>query len=126
MTVGISATHAHGILNVFRGTNYTAVTVHVKLHTGDPGASGTSNASAVTTRRSATFSAPSAGSMSMSSMSGTWSMTGTETISHISFWDDATAGNFLGSATLTVSRSVINGDTLSLTTLTLAHTPIAA
>lgn len=126
MTVGISTTHAHGILNLFRGSSYTAVTLYVKLHTGDPGASGTSNASAVTTRRSATFGAPSAGSMSMTSMSGTYSMTTTETISHLSFWDDPTAGNFLGSAALTASRSVINLDTLSISTLTLAHTPIAA
>lgn len=125
MTVGISSGHANSILEVFRGTNYTGVTLYVKLHTGDPG-TGASNASAVTTRRSVTFSAASAGSMSMSSMSGTYAMTTTETISHLSLWDDATAGNFKGSATLTVARAVINGDTLSISSLVLAHTPIAA
>jgi hypothetical protein len=126
VTVGISAAHANAVLNVFRTTTYTGLTLFVALHTGDPGASGTANASAVTTRRSATFGAPSGGSMALSSMSGTYAMTATETISHLSFWDASSAGTFLGSATLTTSRGVINGDTLSLTTLTLAHTPIAA
>lgn len=126
MTAGLAAAHAASILNVFRGTNYTAPAgVFVKLHTGDPGSAGTANASAVTTRNQATWSAPSAGSMALSSLSG-YSMTTTETISHISLWDASSGGNFLQSAALSASKNVTDGDTLTLTTLTIAYTPIAA
>lgn len=125
MTVGLGATHANSLLNILRGTTYTGVTAYVQLHTGDPGASGTANVSAVTTRNAVTFAAPSAGSMALSSVSG-FSMTTTETISHISLWDASTSGNFIRSAALGTSRSVVNGDTLTMTTLTLAYTPIAA
>lgn len=126
MTVGLSASHAAGLLNIFRGTNFTAVTMYVALHTGDPGSAGTANASAVTTRNSAAFSAPSAGSMSLSSSLTGYNMTTGETLSHISMWDASTSGNFLRSAALTASRAVVNGDTFTLSTLTLSYTPMAA
>ena len=129
MTVGLSAVNtADKLLNTIgrTGTTFTAGSLYVKLHTGDPGATAATAASAVTTRYAVTFSASSAGSMALTSMGGTWSMTATETISHISLWDAATSGNFLWSVALTASKSVINGDTLSLSSLTLAFTPIAA
>ena len=129
MTVGLSAVNtADKLLNTIgrTGTTFTAGSLYVKLHTGDPGATAATAASAVTTRYAVTFSASSAGSMALTSMGGTWSMTATETISHISLWDASTAGNFLWSVALTTSKSVINGDTLSLSSLTLAFTPIAA
>jgi len=129
MTVGLSAVNtADKLLNTIgrTGTTFTAGSLYVKLHTADPGATGATAASAVTTRYACTFSASSAGSMALTSMGGTWSMTATETISHISLWDASTAGNFLWSVALTASKSVVSGDTLSLTSLTLAFTPIAA
>jgi hypothetical protein len=129
MTVGLSAANtANKLLNTIgrTGTTFTAGSLYVQLHTGDPGSAGTANASAVTTRYAATFSAASAGSMALTSMGGTYAMTATETISHISLHDASTAGSFLWSVALTASKSVINGDTLSLTSLTLAFTPIAA
>lgn len=129
MTVGLSAGNtANKLLETIgrSGTTFTAGSLYVKLHTADPGATGATAASAVTTRYACTFSAASAGSMSLSSMGGTWSMTATETITHISLWDNATAGNFLWSVALTASKSVVSGDTLSLTSLTLAFSPIAA
>ena len=129
MTVGLSAVNtADKLLNTIgrTGTTFTAGSLYVKLHTGDPGATAATAASAVTTRYAVTFSASSAGSMALTSMGGTWSMTATETISHISLWDASTAGNFLWSVALTTSKAVINGDTLSLSSLTLAFTPIAA
>ena len=129
MTVGLSAVNtADKLLNTIgrTGTTFTAGSLYVKLHTGDPGATAATAASAVTTRYAVTFSASSAGSMALTSMGGTWSMTSTETISHISLWDASTAGNFLWSVALTASKSVVSGDTLSLTSLTLAFSPIAA
>lgn len=129
MTVGLSAVNtADKLLNTIgrTGTTFTAGSLYVKLHTADPGATGATAASAVTTRYACTFSASSAGSMALTSMGGTWSMTSTETISHISLWDASTAGTFLWSVALTASKSVVSGDTLSLTSLTLAFSPIAA
>lgn len=126
MTVGLTATQANAFLNVYRNTAATAVaTVFVELHIGDPGAAGTSNAAAVTTRLQVTWNAASAGSMTLSALS---SFTGvaTETISHIAFWTLSTGGTFLESATLTSPVGIVNGSTLTFTTLTKAFTPIAA
>lgn len=115
MTLGLSTTHAHGLLNVYRATTYTAVTPWVKLHTGEPGSAGTSNASAETTRKQLTFAAPSAGSMAAAAVSWTSWSAGTETITHFSIWDASTSGNFLQSGALSVSKTPTNGDTLNLT-----------
>jgi hypothetical protein len=125
MTVGKAAATANAYLNVFRATTYTGVSVFVKLHTGDPGSAGTANASAVTTRNAITFAAPSAGSMALSSLAS-YSMTASETITHVSLWDASTAGNFLESAALTASVPVINGSTLTFSAFTLSFSPIAA
>lgn len=126
MTVGLASAQANAYLNTYRATNITApANVFLKLHTGDPGAAGTANASAVTTRNSITFAAASGASMSLSSV-GSFSMTTTETISHVSIWDASSAGNFLQSCALTASVPVINGSTLSFSSLTLSYTPIAA
>jgi hypothetical protein len=125
VTVGLSAALANSILNYFRATNITAISPFMKLHTGDPGAAGTANASAVTTRNAVTFAAPSAGSMALSSVGG-YSMTGTETITHVSFWDASTAGTFVRSEAMTSGVGVVNGSTLNFTTLTFTLTPIAA
>jgi hypothetical protein len=125
VTVGLASAAAAAILGVWRGTAYAGVTAYCKLHIGDPGAAGTANASAVTTRNAVTWNAPSAGQMTLSALAA-YSMTASETITHVSLWDSATAGNFLGSAALTVAKTVSNGDTLTLNTLTIAYTPLAA
>lgn len=129
MTAGLSAVNlANKWLDMLAGTAFTApATVAVKLHTADPGASGTTAASANTTRVAVTWNAASAGSKSMSNTPSwaTWAA-GTETITHISLWDSTTAGNFLDSIALTASKTVNNGDTLNLTSLTIAFSPIAA
>lgn len=126
MADGFSTYLADLLLGYFHGTNITALsTVYVQLHTGAPGAAGTANLSAVTTREGVTFAAPSAGSVSSSS-EPSWTMTATETITDISLWDEATGGNFLDSIQLTSSRSVVATDTLQLTSAEIGFTPIAA
>lgn len=126
MTAGLSASRANSILSVLRNTAYSAVaTPFVKLHTGDPGAAGTANASAVTTRNAVTWNAPSGGSMTLNTLSS-WSMTTSETITHISIWDASTAGTFIESWALSSGVAVVNGSTFSITTLTLSFSPIAA
>lgn len=131
MTVGISSANtATSFLNaLLRATNWTAPTsVFVKLHTADPGATGaTAAAAGSTTRVIITHAAPSSGSSAISGTNPSWTNGGTsETLSHISYWDASTAGNFLGSAALTATKAWASGDTFTLTTDTWAVTPIAA
>lgn len=129
MTVGLHTTNlANRWLDMLGGTAFTApATTAVKLHIGDPGSAGTANPSAETTRKALTWGSASAGSKAITATLPSWLWAaGSETITHISVWDSTTAGNFLFSAALTVSKSVTNGDTLNLTALTFALTPLAA
>lgn len=130
MAVGLSAANlANKWLDMLAGTAFTAPAgSFVKLHIGDPGAAGANNASSVTTRPSVTWNAASAGSKSISNTPSwaSWAGTNGEVITHISSWDASTAGNFLFSAALTLAKTVNTNDTVNLTTLTFAFTPIAA
>lgn len=134
MTVGLSAANtANAWLNVLRGTSaatFTGVTtLFVQLHTGDPGASGTTAVSSVTTRPALNFGAASAGSQSAIATLPSWtSWAGTngEVVTHISVWSASSAGTFYYSAALTASKTVNTGDTLNLNSLTVSLTPIAA
>lgn len=130
MTAGLHAANlANKWLDMLGATAFTApTTTAVKLHTGDPGASGTSAASLETTRKALTWSAASSGSKSITTTLPQWASwsAGSETISHVSVWDSTTAGNFLYSFALTASKSVTNGDTLNLTSHSISFTPLAA
>jgi hypothetical protein len=131
MVLGSSAVNlANKWLNMFSNTAFTAPTAtYVKLHTADPGASGTSSASTVTTQPAVTWAVAAAGSKASNSTPSwaAWGGTNGEVVTHISVWDAATtAGNFLFSAALSASKTVNSGDTLNLTSLSYALTPIAA
>lgn len=133
MTVGFSAANtANAWLNTLRGTSaatFTGVTtLFVQLHTGDPGAAGTANVSSTTTRSAINFAAASGGSQTNSNTPSwaTWAGTNGEVVTHISVWGASSAGTFYYSAALSASKTVNTGDTLNLTTLTVALTPIAA
>ncbi|TCN51778.1 hypothetical protein EV641_109169 [Rhodococcus sp. SMB37] len=127
MPAGVAVYTANEVLDWLRGEAPAPVPgLYVKLHTDNPGANGTTFPSAVTTRRQATMNAAAGGSITLNAMSGSWAMTTAETITHISVWDATTAGNFLISAQLTTPRSVANGDTLTMTSLVIGNTPIAA
>lgn len=87
---------------------------YVKLHIGDPGEDGTSNAAAETTRKQVAFAAAASGSAA-SSADATWTnVSTTETYSHISMWDASTAGNCLWTGALTASKAVTAGDTFTI------------
>lgn len=98
------------------GSNFTApAATYAKLHTGDPGEAGTSNAAGETTRQAISFGAPSSGVITASG-DVTWTNVSTsETISHISIWDNSTAGNCLFTGALSASKTVNSGDTFVLT-----------
>lgn len=130
MAIGLASGVANSILDsLARNTTWTApAAFYVKLHTGDPGAAGASNAAGNTTRVVVTCSAASAGSITNSADVNWTNVSTAETYSHVSFWSAIAAGTFLGSDDLTVSRTVAIGDnfTISAAALTLALTPIAA
>lgn len=129
MTAGLSAANlANKWLDMLGATAFTAPTAFwVQLHTADPGASGTTAASSnVSGREQVSWSAASGGSKSQSGAPTSWTATGGDTITHVSFWSASTSGTFYGSAALGTSRTVISGDTVTLNTLTIALTPIAA
>lgn len=128
MTTGISSANlASKWLNMLRGTAFTAPSsLNAQLHVGDPGAAGTANQSAVTGRQVVTVSASSGGSNQALSNSPAFSMTATETISHVSFWDTISGGLFLFSIPANVAQAVNSGDTLNLNSLSIGMTPQAA
>jgi hypothetical protein len=132
VAVGLSAVNmANAWLNSMRGagngTTFTApATLFLECHTADPGASGTTAVSTgIATRTAMGFAAASAGSMSLTA-TVSFTATGADTETHVAIFSASSAGTFYASAALTASKTVANGDTLSVTTFTWALTPIAA
>jgi hypothetical protein len=95
-------------------------TVYVKLHTGDPGEAATSNAATETTRKAASWSAASSGSIATDATLEWTNVAATETITHWSLWDASTSGNALWTGALSSSAAVTAGDTFQITSLTLS------
>jgi hypothetical protein len=132
MAVGLSTVNLANLwLDVLRLQGITAKSVvAVKLHTGDPTSAGTGAPSSVTTRSTITFAAAASGSIASNNVPSwaTWAGTSPETVTHISLWDNATAGNFLCSLALTASKVMSTGDTLNLTSggTVISLTPLAA
>lgn len=89
---------------------------YAKLHTGDPGEAGTSNAAGETTRKSITGAAAASGVFTSVNDLIWTSVSTTETYTHISIWDASTAGNCLWSGALTASKAVTAGDTFTIPT----------
>jgi hypothetical protein len=105
------------VFNNGAGSVPTITTVYVKLHIGDPGEAGTANPAAETTRQSVTFAAAVGGSITSSGTVSWNNVSTTETITYISFWDNSTAGNCLGTAQLNVAAALQASDDLDLTSI---------
>jgi hypothetical protein len=122
VTTGFAASIVNNWLDTDFATNW------IKLHTADPGSAGTTAAAAGdATRKQATMGSASAGSKAMTSMSGSWTnVTTTETLADISVWTASTAGTFKGSCALTAPQAWVNTNTFSLTSFSVAISPIAA
>lgn len=130
MTVGLSSTVANAINDaLFRGVTWTPPAAFwVKLHTGDPGAAGTSSAATNTTRQQGTFASASSGGAISNTSAITWTnVSGSEDYSHYSAWDASTNGNFLCSGVIT-ANAVVTGDTFTIAIGDLDGTlgPVAA
>lgn len=130
MAVGLAAGQADAILDALcRSVAYSdPAGFFLKLHTGDPGAAGTSNAAGETTRQSVTFSAASGGAITNSADVAWTNVSTTETYSHWSAWSASTGGTFLCSDALNVAKAVTAGDNFTIPTgdLDIDITVIAA
>ncbi len=87
-----------------RGVLYDNDEIWVKRHLGDPGAAGTTNPAADTTRVQALFaSGAAAGAISNTTAVEFTAVTTTETYTHVSLWSASSGGTFLGSDDLSSS-----------------------
>jgi hypothetical protein len=105
------------IAHTYGGAAFTQPTAWwVKLHTGDPGEAGTSNAAAETTRKQVTSWTVSTNTATSASSVSWTSYPATETVTHVSVWDASSAGNCLGSGAVspTVSMTGPGSNTLSI------------
>jgi hypothetical protein len=114
MATGISAYLANAWLNALgNATSFSVTTAYVKLHVGDPGSAGTSNAATETTRKVVSFAAASNGALA-SDADVTWTnISGSQDATHFTAWDNLTTGNFLFSGTIT-GNAYTAGDTYTI------------
>lgn len=114
MATGLSAARRNAAIDAT-----VALGTWIKMHTGDPGSAGTSNAATETDRIQATFGAASGGT---AVTAATWtlpSVAATETYTHFSMWTASTAGTFLASGTVT-DGAVTSGQNFVVTAGNLA------
>lgn len=108
MATGIAASTANDLLD-----DLVALGTWVKLHTGDPGAAGTSNAAGETDRVQATIGAASGGAITNTAAIEWTGVSTAEDYTHFSVWTASTAGTFLWSGTVT-ANAVLVGDTFRI------------
>ncbi len=114
MATGISSYLANAWLDaVGNNTSFAVTTAYVKLHVGDPGANGTSNAATETTRKEASFAGASSGSIASDSAITWTNIAGSQDATHFTAWDNISAGNFLFSGTIT-ANAYTAGDTFTI------------
>ena len=115
MAEGFSSAIAAELLDALLNSDaYDGPTnIYAKLHTGAPGSAGTSNAAGNTTRQEVTFGAASGGAISNDNAPTWTSVSTSEDYTHVSLWDDVSAGNFLMSGTIT-ANAVVAGDTFTI------------
>lgn len=108
MTTGWAVARANATLDA-----ELAAAPWIKLHVGDPGAAGTSNAAVETTRKQAAWTSAAAGSASNSGALSWTNVAGSEQFTHWSRWTASTAGTFYQSGTLS-ANPVNAGDGFSI------------
>jgi hypothetical protein len=119
MTTGWAPTVANDILDaVLNNGSITTLPITeawVQLHTGDPGAAGTSNVAGNATRKQISAGTPSGGAgTSDAELAWTTSEVDTdETYTHFSIWTASTAGTFILSGTIT-AVAVTSGNEFSI------------
>jgi hypothetical protein len=107
--------------HVLKNTAYTPpTTLYIALHTADPTETGavaevTTGTYATYVRKAVTLGAESGGSC-VSTADITWDALPAITISHVSVWDAASAGNALFYGPLGASKTMASGDSFRLAT----------
>lgn len=102
---------------------------YVQLHTGDPGAAGTSNISSYATRTVLAWSSAAGGSKVLSApvvITASWSGTNGEVLTHVSYWSAVTGGTFIVSDQLLAAVTVVTGQPVNLPAATAPWAPLAA
>ncbi len=107
---------ANSFLDAFaRNVSYANAAVWCKLHTGDPGSAGTSNAATETTRQQATFGSAASSRAISNTVAIEWTnVSTTETYTWVSMWTASSGGTFLGRDDLSSSAAVTAGDTFRI------------
>ena len=114
MAVGLAAGTANSLLDALcNATSYSVANVWIKMHVGDPGAAGTSNAAGETTRKQASFGAAASGAITNDATLDWTNVSTSEDWTHYSAWTASTAGTFLWSGTVT-ANAVTAGDNASI------------
>lgn len=112
---GIAQTLLDGLGNNGTVSSLQIAQAYIQLHTGDPGAAGTSNVAGNSTRKSVSFSAASGGTMT-NDAAISWDsgeVDTSEDYTHFSLWSAASSGTFLWSGTIT-ANAVTAGDTFTI------------
>ena len=100
-------------LNAAIDAALTGVT-HIQLHTGAPGAAGTSNVAAGVAR--AVVSGVGGATSAADTLTATWTIPGAGgPFTHYSLWTAVTAGTFVNDGTLTPNESFAGAGTLDVT-----------
>jgi len=119
MATGLSEYSANKLLDAIgNNTSFAVTNVYIKLHVGDPGANGTANPADETTRKSVSFGAATAGTITSDADISWTNITGSQDATFFTAWDSDSAGNFLFSGSVT-GNSYTAGDTLTISSGTL-------
>ncbi len=111
MAESYSTATANSILDaICNATSYSVATPYVQLHTGAPGAAGTSNVATETTRKLVSFGAAASGSIANDAQVQWTVIAGSQDATHFTLWTAAAAGTFIGSGTIT-ANAYTAGDT---------------
>jgi len=115
MAESFSAAAANAILDA-----HIAAYPWIQLHTGAPGAAGTTAVAGNTTRKDTTSSwAAATGGVATSDVVISWTegeVDTTEDYTHYSLWSASTAGNFGSSGTIIANSVNASGDTFEIST----------
>jgi hypothetical protein len=94
--------------------------LRLQLHTGAPGAAGTSNVFGDATKQVVAWNAAANGARTASNAPEWTSVTAAGTVTHVSLW--TTGGVYRGSAALVTSKTLAIGDGIKFTALTASIT----
>lgn len=114
MATGMSQYLANAVFDAIgNNTSLAIAQCYIKLHVGDPGAAGTSNAATETDRQAVSFASAGSGVITSDTDTDWLAVAGSEDFTHYSAWDHVSAGNFLWSGAVT-ANPVTAGDNFTI------------